>query len=317
MELHLRRKRAEEEGVPPGEEGGGLLARRRQRREQKRLEEEAGPEEALEAEEGAEEEQEEGGRRGLRRLVPWGRAARGGAEEESEEREEEPGVVQAVGGRALSTVRGVGRRGRDAVVGLRERVPSGAQLRTGAAEARDWAADQLGEHAMAVGLGVLTAGVVAAALLPTSAGERRALALAARKSRSLGRAVTVGRQLAPLAQAARERMAHAGGPPEAEEAREAEEAPEERRPRKEARARARPQPRKEAAARGKAPARKAAHAARKAPARKSAKTAGKAPAGKTARARTEARGEHARGTRRSQAARKSTRETSGSESRSP
>ena len=207
MELHLRRrqKQAEPETRRLPEEGKEPLARRRLRRAQQRLER-FGPKEARRGREGGE-------RRGLRRLLPRRRTSAAGAREEEGRSEE---------GRSMA------QRGRDAIASLRERVPSGEQIRAGANDARVWASNQLEEHAVALGVSALTAGVIAAALLPTSSGERRVVAL--------------GRQLRPLAGTARQRITQAGATPQAPSA------PSERPSRKEARTRGKPQRREAAAA---------------------------------------------------------------------
>ena|GEM_PF-5317290 len=82
---------------------------------------------------------------------------------------------QKVAERTREAMHKVGARGKETLGHLRERVPSGEQLRERAGKARTWAADQMGEHAVAIGLTTLAAGVAGAALLPVSNRERRAL----------------------------------------------------------------------------------------------------------------------------------------------
>jgi hypothetical protein len=169
---------------------------------------------------------------------------------------------------AAAEGRSITRRGRAAIAGLRERIPSASQLRAGASEAGTWAKDQLGEHAVALGVGALTAGVVAASLLPSSTGERRALA--------------VGRKLRPLALAAGKRLTRAGRATEGQEALSAPGTPQRRKeaptggkapPRTATRARGRPQARQAAPASSKARGGQARGARRKQGARKPSSSA--------------------------------------------
>ena len=116
-------------------------------------------------------------RHGLKRLLPpWGRK-----QAQVEEK-----------GRVRSAVEHAGARGRQALEGMRERVPSGEKLRDGAGKARAWTADKLGEHAVAIGLTTLAVGVAGAALMPVSDRERRLLSAATGKVKQAGQALREG-----------------------------------------------------------------------------------------------------------------------------
>jgi hypothetical protein len=108
--------------------------------------------------------------KGLKRLVPWGRKK----------------TPEQVVGRTRAAVQKVGEQGRKAVDAVREKLPSGGELLDGMGKARTWAADQIGEHAMAIGVTTLAAGVAAAALLPVSDRERRAITTVTGKVQQLG-----------------------------------------------------------------------------------------------------------------------------------
>ncbi|WP_434348290.1 hypothetical protein ACN6A1_12040 [Myxococcus virescens] len=92
----------------------------------------------------------------------------------------------------------VSTRGRETLEHLRDRVPSGDRLRERAGQARTWAADQLGEHAVAIGLTTLAAGVAGAALLPVSNRERRALSSVSHKVQGLTHSLGAAPQVARL-----------------------------------------------------------------------------------------------------------------------
>ncbi|MCE9670110.1 hypothetical protein LY474_20130 [Myxococcus stipitatus] len=66
-------------------------------------------------------------------------------------------------------------RARSASSGMRKQIRPSWKVRFGAHAAQRWARHQLEEHAVPLGLGALTVGVLAAALLPIStSGERQA-----------------------------------------------------------------------------------------------------------------------------------------------
>ncbi|MGA9520242.1 MAG: hypothetical protein WBV82_02185 [Myxococcaceae bacterium] len=117
--------------------------------------------------EGADSGQEH--RKRLLGIVPWGKHA--GPEQAEEGR-------PAVGRRARAAVHDVSERSRQGVSRLRERAPTGAQLRAQAEDLRAWAQRGVGAQPLAVGLGALAIGFGAAALLPASRVERKALDLA-------------------------------------------------------------------------------------------------------------------------------------------
>ncbi|NTX09067.1 MULTISPECIES: hypothetical protein [Myxococcus] len=98
--------------------------------------------------------------------------------------------------RARAAVQKVGERGRQTVEHLRERVPSGREIQARAGQARTWAADQMGAHAVAIGLTTLAAGIAGAALLPVSDRERRALSSASGKVKSLSHSIGESQVLA-------------------------------------------------------------------------------------------------------------------------
>ncbi|GEN10313.1 hypothetical protein SAMN05443572_11085 [Myxococcus fulvus] len=101
-----------------------------------------------------------------------------------------PGEVPGkVAERAREVARRVGTRGKRTVEQLREHVPDTRALKERAGQARAWTREQLGEHAVAIGLTTLAAGVAGAALLPVSERERRALASASAKVKSVGHSI--------------------------------------------------------------------------------------------------------------------------------
>ncbi len=114
----------------------------------------------------------------------------------------------------------VGARGRETLEQLRERVPRGDKLRESAGKARTWAADQLGEHAVAIGLTTLAAGVAGAALLPVSDRERRALSSVSHKVQGLTQTLGAKPQFARVARSVNDAVARVrrdNGAPPAEE----------------------------------------------------------------------------------------------------
>jgi hypothetical protein len=87
---------------------------------------------------------------------------------------------------------------------LKERVPSGEQVRARAADAQAWAVQAVKDHPVTAGLGGLALGFVAASLLPATRQERRAYAHAADKAREVAKALDVGGQLEDLLAKAKE-----------------------------------------------------------------------------------------------------------------
>ncbi|WP_223643660.1 hypothetical protein [Corallococcus sp. EGB] len=112
---------------------------------------------------------------------------------------EEKTRPQKVAEHTREAMRRAGDRGRMTLEHMRDRVPSGDRLRERAGKVRTWAADQLGEHAVAIGLTTLAAGVAGAALLPVSDRERRALGSVSHKVKGLTHAVGKNPQVARVA----------------------------------------------------------------------------------------------------------------------
>jgi hypothetical protein len=139
-------------------------------------------------------EQRAGGTKAVRRLVPFGRHARAAAEGKAGSSREAP-----VHERALTSVQALGDRSRQTLSRLRERAPTGEQLRTQFGELRDWAKQGVASQPLAMGLGALALGFGAAALLPSSQLERRAFVYAAGAARQLDAALDTARQLAESA----------------------------------------------------------------------------------------------------------------------
>ncbi|WP_426750312.1 hypothetical protein [Myxococcus sp. Y35] len=167
-------------------------------------------------------------------------------------RAEEKTGPQKVAEHTREAMQKVGARGRETLEHLRDRIPAGDNVRERAGKARTWAADQLGEHAVAIGLTTLAAGVAGAALLPVSDRERRALTSVSHKVQGLTRTIGAAPQLARVARSVNDAVARVRRGNGA--ATEEKEEKEEKRPA--------PRPKKAAATRGKKAAGRPAAAAK-------------------------------------------------------
>ncbi len=113
--------------------------------------------------------------KGLRRVVPWGRHPR------------------------VSVEPGLGQRARQRLSTLRERAPSGEQLRAQFKGLRAWTERSVESQPLALGLGAVALGFGAAALFPATRLERRAYDQALGAARQLDAVVDKAGELAEKA----------------------------------------------------------------------------------------------------------------------
>lgn len=126
-------------------------------------EQRAGSEEESEKTSAASAEESPQGRSGIRRVIPWGRRKH---EHGEVRRAEGPGEEEG-----KEPAPDVKERARKGLSRLRERAPSGEEV-------RGWAEQHLGSQATAIGLGALALGFGVAVLLPPTRVEKKALGTA-------------------------------------------------------------------------------------------------------------------------------------------